>query len=69
MAHIVPKLQHISDQYNAAINAQKKENLSLQQRLTDLKKDKAQMQQQIDDFEKHIEHMEHNIGFGSWTEQ
>ena len=45
MSHIVPKLQLTSDTYNAALAAQKQENLLLQQRLTDLKKDKSQMQQ------------------------
>ena len=41
MSHIVPKLQLTSDTYNAALAAQKQENLLLQQRLTDLKKDKS----------------------------
>ena len=48
MAHLVPRLQHISDQYNTAIANQRKENALLQQRLTDLKKDKSLMQRQID---------------------
>ena len=62
MSHIVPKLQLTSDTYNAAIAAQKQENVLLQQRLTDLKKDKSQMQQQIDNYATRIEHMEQNIG-------
>ena len=45
MSHILPKLQLISETYNSAIISQRKENVALQGRLTDLKKDKAQMQQ------------------------
>jgi len=41
MAHLMPRLQLLSDTYNNAITAQRKENLLLQQRLTDLKKDKS----------------------------
>ena len=62
MSHIVPKLQLISDTYNTALASQKKENLLLQSRLTELKKDKSQMQQQIDNYARRIEHMEQNIG-------
>ena len=62
MAHLVPRLQHISDTYNTAIANQRKENAQLQQRLTDLKKDKSMMQRQIDSYTKQIEHMECNIG-------
>ena len=65
MSHLMPKLQLISESYNSAIAAQRKDNLLLQQRLTDLKKDKSQMQQQIDNYSKHIAHMEQNIG-GLW---
>ena len=65
MSHLMPKLQLMSETYNNAISAQRKDNLLLQQRLTDLKKDKSQMQQQIDKYSKHIAHMEHNIG-GLW---
>jgi len=52
----------MSESYNTAIAAQRKENLLLQQRLTDLKKDKSQMQQQIDNYARHLTHMESNIG-------
>ena len=45
MAHVLPKLQLISEQYNVAIAAQRKDNTALQARLTDLKKDKSMMQQ------------------------
>ena len=62
MAHLVPRLQHISDTYNTSIANQRKENAQLQQRLTDLKKDKSLMQRQIDEYTKQIEHMECNIG-------
>ena len=55
MAHLLPKLQLISDHYNGAIAAQRKDNFMLQNRLTDLKKDKAAMQQQIDNYELHID--------------
>ena len=55
MSHILPKLQLTSETYNAAIIAQRKENVALQGRLTDLKKDKAQMQQQIDSYESRVE--------------
>jgi hypothetical protein len=43
MAHLVPRLQHVSEIYNQAISNQRQENLHLQQRLTDLKKDKSLM--------------------------
>ena len=62
MAHLMPRLQLMSESYNSAIAAQRKENILLQQRLTDLKKDKSQMQQQIDNYARHLTHMEQNIG-------
>merc|ERR1711957_809722 len=37
MSHILPKLQLISETYNSAIISQRKENVALQGRLTDLK--------------------------------
>ena len=44
MSHVLPMLQLTSETYNQAIINQRKENVALQNRLTDLKKDKAQMQ-------------------------
>ena len=73
MAHLVPKLQLISDTYNQSIANQRKENALLQQRLTELKKDKSLMQRQIDEYTKQIEHMECNIGmwivYQVWQQQ
>ena len=68
MSHILPKLQLISETYNSAIISQRKENVALQGRLTDLKKDKAQMQQQVDSYEKRIEQMERSVGM-IWTSE
>ena len=62
MAHLVPKLQHISEVYNTAIANQRQENLNLQQRLTDLKKDKSQIQQQIARYHTAISQMEIGVG-------
>ncbi len=62
MAHLVPRLQHVSEIYNQAISNQRQENLHLQQRLTDLKKDKSLMQQQIARYHTAIEQMERAVG-------
>ena len=58
----MPRLQQISDTYNSAIAAQKKENTLLQQRLTDLKKDKSLIQQQIARYHTAISQMEMAVG-------
>lgn len=62
MSHLVPRLQLVSETYNAAITQQRRENVALQQRLTDLKKDKSQMQQQIARYATQIQQMEQSIG-------
>lgn len=62
MAHLVPRLQLVSETYNNGITQQRKENVHLQQRLTDLKKDKSQMQQQIARYSTQIQQMERAIG-------
>ena len=62
MSHLVPRLQLVSETYNSGITQQRKENLHLQQRLTDLKKDKSLMQQQIARYSTQIQQMERAIG-------
>ena len=62
LKHIVPVIQHDTEFYNQAMEAQRQENINLQQRLTELKRDKAQMQHQLGQYQLRIAHMESGIG-------